>query len=167
MAQAKAPCCTVLRQGDTLTTCLHRYIPEHDTASVWRMLTAPEALGQWLAPGNIALRVGGRICLDFGQSGNCIDSTIRELEPERLLSYSWDDGNGPERPLRWELADGAPGTQLCLSIQVPANEDMARAAAGWDAHLEMLLAALEGVAIRFPVDHFMATRAAYRACLAA
>jgi hypothetical protein len=54
------------------------------------------------------------------------------------------------------------GTQLILTIRLPAGEDAAKACAGFDAHLEMLAAALEGVPIRFPVDHFLKARRAYQ-----
>jgi len=54
------------------------------------------------------------------------------------------------------------GTQLRLTLRLPEDEDGPKSAAGWDAHLEMLLAALEGVPIRFPVDHFLAMREWFR-----
>jgi hypothetical protein len=54
------------------------------------------------------------------------------------------------------------GTQLILTVRLPAGEDIAKACAGFDAHLEMLAAALEGVPIRFPVDHFLKTRRSYQ-----
>src|SRR5690606_12739632 len=41
--------------------------------------------------------------------------------------------------------------------------DIANACAGFDAHLEMLAAALEGVPIHFPVDHYLEARRAYQA----
>jgi hypothetical protein len=49
---------------------------------------------------------------------------------------------------------------------MPADEDAGRAAAGWEAHLEMLAAALEEVPIKFPFETFKAARDAYRQELA-
>jgi hypothetical protein len=49
---------------------------------------------------------------------------------------------------------------------VPENEDIARACAGWEAHLMMLLAAIEGVPMKFPFERFKSTREAYKAQLA-
>lgn len=54
------------------------------------------------------------------------------------------------------------GTRLVLTLWVPAEEDVVKACASFDAHLEMLAAALEGVPIRFPVDHFNEARHVYR-----
>ena len=140
---------------------------QHAPAVVWRMLTQPAALPQWLAPGTVEARVGGRATLDFGESGATIDSTVRACEPERLLVYSWSSGDGPERALSWSLTPIAEGTLLRLTLRLPEGEDGPKSAAGWDAHLEMLLSALEGVPVRFPVDHFLAMRDWFRGRLGA
>ena len=69
--------------------------------------------------------------------------------------------------MRWELTPEGDETRLDLTLSVPAGEDPGRACAGWEAHLEMLLAALEGVPIKFPFESFKAAREAYRAKVAA
>ena len=50
-----------------------------------------------------------------------------------------------------------------LLVRVPAGEDLAKACAGFDAHLDMLAAALEGVSIKFPFDVFVQARKVYAA----
>lgn len=150
----------VLDLGDRLEARLERII-DHDRRSVWRMLTDPDAIVNWLAPAEIDARKGGRIHIDFPESGAIIDSVITEFDPPGLLSYSWSSGNEPARPLRWQLESLGTETRLSLTVRLPPDEDIARAAAGWDAHLEMLLAALEGVPIRFPADHFVEARHHY------
>ncbi|TAM87178.1 MAG: polyketide cyclase, partial [Candidimonas sp.] len=57
----------------------------HDQDAVWRMLTEPQSLAQWLAGGTIELRIGGAVRIDFEDSGRKIDSTVLALEPRRLL----------------------------------------------------------------------------------
>ena len=131
------------------------------------MLTDPAELPKWLAPGEIELRQGGRAKLDFTDSGTVIDSTVSALEPERLLAYSWSSPGEPERPVRWELEPDGDGTRLVLTLRVPDSEDVARACAGWEAHLQMLLAALEGVPIKFPFERFKSTREAYKGLIPA
>lgn len=135
---------------------------EHDRNAVWRMLTEPQALAQWLAPGTIELRPGGAVHIDFADSGTTIDSIVLALDPPRLLEYSWSSGNEPQRPMRWELHPAGNATRLILTLRLPAGEDAAKACAGFEAHLEMLLAALEGIPIRFPFDHFLKARQAYQ-----
>lgn len=58
------------------------------------------------------------------------------------------------------------GTTLTLILSLPAAEDAARSCAGWEAHLEMLEAALEGVPIKFPFERFKASRETYNQILA-
>lgn len=135
---------------------------DHPPRSLWIMLTDPERLPQWLAPGTIELKPGGAVRLDFVDSGTVIDSKVTAIEPMRLLEYSWSGPGEPLRPVRWELAADGDGTQLKLALGVPEGEDAGRACAGWEAHLEMLAAALEGVPIKFPFETFKTWREIYR-----
>jgi uncharacterized protein YndB with AHSA1/START domain len=134
---------------------------------VWSALTDAAQLPKWLAPGAIELREGGAARLDFVDSGGVIDSKVTAIEPLRLLEYSWSSPGEPIRPIHWELEPIGAATLLTLRLTVPANEDAARAAAGWAAHLEMLQAALIGVPSKFPFELFKAAREAYREQVAA
>ena len=136
---------------------------EHDQQAVWSMLTAPERLVEWLAPGTIELRLGGAAKLNFTDSGTVIDSTVTAIDAPRLIEYSWSSPGEPSRPVRWETHAVDGGTRLTLIVSVPQNEDIARACAGWEAHLMLLLAAIEGVPIKFPFERFKSTREAYKA----
>lgn len=142
------------------------YRIDRDPAALWAMLTEPDRLAEWLAPGRVDPWPGGRARIDFQESGIPIDSVVCAAEPPYLLKYSWSAGDGAERPLRWEITPVGHGARLTLTVRLPDGEDAAKACAGWDAHLQMLLAALEGVPIRFPVDHFLATRQRCQAALA-
>ena len=64
------------RVGATLEGRLERRI-EHDQQTVWTLLTAPERLAEWLAPGTIELRLGGAAKLNFTGSGTVIGSYAR------------------------------------------------------------------------------------------
>lgn len=154
------------RRGGYLEARFHRRF-DHPAGEVWRFLTEPGPLARWLTPGEIELRVDGRVKLDFIASGIPIDSRVKALEPLRLLEYSWSGLGEPERPVQWRLAPVGDGVALTLTLRIPVGEDAARACAGWDAHLEMLAAALEGVPINFPLEHFKARRSHYGALLEA
>ena len=151
---------------------LERFL-EHDQQAVWTMLTDPQKLAEWLAPGTIELRAGGAAKLNFTDSGTVIDSSVSAIDAPRLLEYSWSSPGQPQRPVRWESRAGRPGraenggTRLTLTVGVPEGEDIARACAGWEAHLMMLLAAIEGVPIKFPFERFKTTREAYKEKVAA
>ncbi len=133
---------------------------------VWQALTESERLVEWLAPGSIGAHIGGRARLDFVDSGIVIDSPVTDYQSLKVLEYSWSGPGEPQRLVRWEITPEVEETTLTLILRIPAGEDVARSCAGWEAHLEMLAAALEGVPIKFPFERFKATREAYKARLA-
>ncbi len=162
MDGSNVPAGSIRCLGSSFEALLERVFG-HDRNVVWRMLTEPQALAQWLAPGSIEPRIGGTVHIDFADSGRTIESTVLQFDSPRLLEYSWSNGDEPERPLHWELNAVEAGTQLRLTLRLPATEDVAKACAGFDAHLEMLAAALEGVPIRFPVNYYLGRRRIYDA----
>lgn len=166
MTDANEDIGTLSRAGGNLQGQLTRHF-DQTPQQVWEMLTMPEKFQLWLAPGTIELKQGGAVKINFTDSGTVIDSKVSAYEPQKLLEYSWGGPNDPARPVRWLLASAGGGTQLTLTVSVPQNEDIARACAGWEAHLMMMMAALEGVPMKFPFDRFKSTREAYKARLAA
>lgn len=138
----------------------------HPVETVWAHITDSEKLAQWLAPGSIQLHAGGAAKLNFVNSGVIVDSPVTLAEPPRRLCYSWSAENEPVRPLDWSLEELEGDTLLTLEVSLPEDEDAGRACAGWESHLEMLAAALEGVTTRFPTELFLSRRDAYRAQLA-
>jgi uncharacterized protein YndB with AHSA1/START domain len=155
---------TINRGEGTFEAKLERFL-EHDENTVWAMLTDPDRMIDWLAPGEIELRKGGAAKLNFTDSGIVIDSTVSEFNPPHLLEYSWSGPGEPLRPIRWETESSGTGTKLSLTLTCPDSEDIARSCAGWEAHLMMLLAAIEGVPIKFPFERFQSTRESYNSLL--
>jgi uncharacterized protein YndB with AHSA1/START domain len=78
---------TIARVGNCFEAHIERVL-EHDQAAVWKMLTDPSMLPQWLAPGDIGLSKGCAAKLSFPESGTNIDSVVTEVGPPRLLEYS-------------------------------------------------------------------------------
>lgn len=152
---------TIRRVGNRFEARLERTL-EHDQQAVWKMLTDSSLLPQWLAPGTLSPSKGGVARLNFPESGTNVESVVTEVDPPRLIEYSWSSPGEPDRPLRWEAVATPEGTRLSLTLGIPDNEDIARTCAGWEAHLEMFAAAMEGVPIKFPFERFKATREAYR-----
>ncbi len=152
---------TITRTANCFEARIERMF-EHDQVLVWKMLTDPSLLPQWLAPGDLSLNKGGLAKLSFPESGTNVESVVTDVDPPRLIEYSWSSPGEPERPLRWEVDTVEGGAQLSLTLRIPNNEDIARACAGWESHLEMLAAALESVPIKFPFERFKTTREAYR-----
>ena len=71
---------TIKKANGRFEARLTRYI-EHDQGQVWAWLTEPQHLVEWLAPGEIELRAGGRARLNFTDSGTVIDSIVSAFEP--------------------------------------------------------------------------------------
>ena len=157
---------TLRRLAEGFEGRLEREFP-HPPEAVWKMLTDPAAMAQWLAPGQVEPRLGGAVRIDFADSGTVIDSQVLEFEPQRVLAYSWSHGDEPQRPLRFALSAVDGGTHLVLGVGIPAGEDAAKACAGFEGHLDMLAGALEGVPIKFPFQRFLDARAAYNQQLGA
>ncbi len=157
---------TLERAGDRWIARIERHI-DHPVDAVWSMLTTPSEFAKWLAPGSIELRKGGAARLDFEDSGIVIDSTVTAFEAGRLIEYGWNGRDEPERPLRFELTPDGTGTRLQLTLSIPADEDIAKSCAGFESHLLMLIAALEGVPIKFPFERYVAARKAYSELAAA
>ena len=152
---------TIQRAGNRFEARIERTL-EHDQEAVWRMLTDSSLLPQWLAPGELSLSKGGAAKLNFPESGTNVESVVTEVQPPRLIEYSWSSPGEPDRPLRWEAIATQDGTRLSLTLRIPDTEDIARTCAGWNAHLEMFAAAMEGVPIKFPFERFKTAREAYR-----
>jgi len=153
---------TIQHAGNRFEARIERTL-EHDQEAVWRMLTDSSLLPQWLAPGELSLSKGGAAKLNFPESGTNVESVVTEVQPPRLIEYSWSSPGEPDRPLRWEAIATQDGTRLSLTLRIPDTEDIARTCAGWNAHLEMFAAAMEGVPIKFPFERFKTAREAYRA----
>jgi uncharacterized protein YndB with AHSA1/START domain len=130
---------TIDVSGDRATVTFERIYP-HARHVVWRALTDPGHVSAWLDNATIDLRVGGRfdISFDDGEMHGVID----ELEPERVLAYSWHDGRDDVSHVRWELSDLDAGTRMTLVHRRLAREAAPGFAAGWHHHLERMAAVL-------------------------
>lgn len=135
---------------DNSTVCFERVLPGPITR-IWDYLTKSEFLGTWLASASGDWRKGGEITLSFTFSAHedCSDSictgVVQDYDPPRLLSYSWRevDDAGRERPaslVRFELSEQGANVRLVLTHRKLAPGEMAGFGAGWDSHLQYLVA---------------------------
>ena len=153
---------TVVCEDHAWRATLSRSLP-HDAALVWRTLTDPGRFPYWLAQGTIELRAGGEVRLEFAGSGTVINSSVTEYAEGRVLGFSWSSPAEPQRPVRLGLRQSGAHTELEVTLGLPAEEDITKHCAGWEAHLAMLAAAIDGAPIEFPFEIFMQAREAYSA----
>ncbi len=110
---------------------------------VWRALTQPHLIEEWLMPGGFAPVAGHRFQWHNRPRPDVhivIDSEVLAIEPHRTLAYRWD-ALGLESIVTWTLTETATGTRLRMEHSGfrPDQEQAFRGAtAGWHAFLPAL-----------------------------
>jgi uncharacterized protein YndB with AHSA1/START domain len=59
---------------------------------VWRALTQPELVAEWLGPNDIKPEVGKRFVLE-PRPDKAVECEVVEADPERRLSYRWREAD--------------------------------------------------------------------------
>jgi uncharacterized protein YndB with AHSA1/START domain len=126
---------------------------------VWSYLVESEKRGKWLAAGDMELRVGGRVELNFlhasltpaqeptperfkeMENGCGFTGEVTQCEPPRLLGYTW----GGESEVTFELTPRGEKVLLVITHRrLDTPSERADVAAGWHAHLGILEDNLNG-----------------------
>jgi uncharacterized protein YndB with AHSA1/START domain len=111
---------------------------KHPPEKVWKAVTEPHRLADWF-PGNVTLdlRAGGALTFDL--DGDREAGTITDLDPPRLIAYTWGTDH-----LRWELHPDGEGTRLLLEHTFDDRAGAASFGAGWHTCIVALDLALDG-----------------------
>ncbi|MFL5928114.1 MAG: SRPBCC domain-containing protein [Gaiellaceae bacterium] len=84
---------------------------------VWEALTEPARLEDWFANEvDLELRPGGGASFRWS-NGEERHATVTEVEPERRLSFEWEDEEGE---VEFTLDDDVDGTRLVVVESSPA-----------------------------------------------
>ncbi len=136
------------RSGKTETIVIERDMP-HPPEKVWRVLTQPHLIEEWMMANDFRPEVDHRFRLRF--DWGVVECRILAVEPHDTLSYTWDSGE-LESIITWTLTPTATGTQLRMEQTGfrPGEPGQARyfhgARAGWPrlfAGIETVLAKLD------------------------
>jgi len=73
---------------ETRSVVVEREIP-HPPEKVWRALTQPQLIEDWLMKNDFEPIVGHRFNLR-GDWGGVLDCEVLAVEPNEMLSYTWD-----------------------------------------------------------------------------
>jgi uncharacterized protein YndB with AHSA1/START domain len=113
----------------------------HSRDKVWRAITDPAQLTRWFpADLDYDLAPGAKIRFDFRDGeGPTLDGEVTELDPPRLLAYTWD-----RDLLRFELRPDGEGCLLVFTHAFDDRGEAAKVGAGWHAHFDLLQARLDG-----------------------
>jgi uncharacterized protein YndB with AHSA1/START domain len=74
--------------AETRSVVIERDFP-HPPEKLWRALTQPHLIEEWLMKNDFRLAVGHRFKLR-GDWGGVLDCEVLTVEPNRTLSYTWD-----------------------------------------------------------------------------
>ncbi|MGH6950779.1 MAG: SRPBCC family protein, partial [Vitreimonas sp.] len=73
---------------ETRTVVVEREFP-HPPEKLWRALTQPHLISEWLMQNDFAPNVGHCFHLR-GEWGGALDCEVLEVEPHETLSYTWN-----------------------------------------------------------------------------
>ena len=127
----------------TRTVTVEREIA-YPPAKIWRALTQPHLIEDWLMKNDFKLLVDHRFNLrgDWG----AVDCQVLEVEPERTLSYTWA-AMGLESVVTWTLTPTAKGTHLRME-QAGFRPDQEQAYQGAKYGWQQLFGKLEQLLAR-------------------
>jgi len=128
--------------AETLSVVVERDMP-HPPEKVWRALTQPHLIDEWLMKTDFKLAVGHHFTLraDWGT----VECQVTAIEPNKSLSYRWD-ALGIETVVTWTLTPTSSGTHLRMEqtgFRPDQQQAYQGAKFGWPkffANLEQVLA---------------------------
>jgi len=135
---------------ETRSVVVEREMP-HPPEKLWRALTQPHLIEEWLMKNNFEPVVGHRFNLR-GEWGGVVDCEILAVEPSKTLSYTWnfthDDAAFNLRSVvTFTLTQRARGTHLRME-QSGFRPDQKQAYGGANAGWRQFFANLEQVLAR-------------------
>jgi uncharacterized protein YndB with AHSA1/START domain len=119
----------------------------HPPEKIWRALTQPHLIAEWLMQNDFKPALGHRFNLRtqaYGDWNGIIDCEVLALEPNKTLSYTWNSGNGPLRVtsvVTWTLTPTQTGTHLRMEqsgFRSDQPQNYAGARYGWQNFLAKL-----------------------------
>jgi uncharacterized protein YndB with AHSA1/START domain len=134
---------TAPKQTDSLA---FEFDLKHSPQKVWRALTDPALLRDWLLPVvNGKLESGAAFTLQTqpypGWDGS-VNCRVLELEAQKKLSYTWVVGDMLDTVVTFELTPTATGTRLSLvhsGFKPEQKQNMGGARYGWTMMGERLI----------------------------
>ena len=136
---------TYERHGDHIDVRFERHYPR-PPEKVWRALTDPERLADWMGASYVEPHVGGRYetMLDGIKP---MRGKVLVWDPPTTLELHWSNGHAPDSTVRYELAAEADGTRVVFTHRHMPFATCALMLPGWHVFLGRLAQALEREAL--------------------
>ena len=130
---------------ETRSVVVEREFP-HPPEKLWRALTQPHLIEEWLMKNDFLPVVGHSFSLraDWG----AVDCVVQAVEPNRMLTYTWA-AYGLESVVTWTLTPTAAGTHLRMEqsgFRPAQKQAYGGAKHGWQqflANLDQVLAQID------------------------
>ncbi len=130
--------------SETRAAIVEREFP-HPPEKLWRALTQPHLIAEWLMKNDFKPAVGHRFSLT-GEWGGVLECEVLEVEPNRTLSYTWDFAHDdPAYALKsvvtFTLTPTGTGTHLRMEqagFRPDQKQAYGGAHAGWKQFFEKL-----------------------------
>jgi uncharacterized protein YndB with AHSA1/START domain len=131
------------KSPETLSVVVEREVP-HPLEKIWRALTQPPLIEEWLMKNDFKPVVNHRFNLraDWG----AVDCQVLAVEPNKTLSYTWA-AYGLESVVTWTLTPTSTGTNVRME-QSGFRPDQQQAYQGAKGGWQQFFAALEQVLAR-------------------
>ncbi len=135
---------------ETRSVVVEREMP-HAPEKLWRALTQPHLIAEWLMRNDFVPAVGHRFKLS-GDWGGVLDCEVLAVEPNRSLSYTWnfahdDAAYALQSVVTFTLTPSPKGTHLRME-QVGFRPEQKQAFGGAKAGWQQFFAKLEEVMAR-------------------
>lgn len=145
--------------------------------TVWQYLTDPALRQKWFCAGTTDAHEGGKIVLAFdhrriskqpppdryaGTDTATFEGTVTTYDPPHVLAFEWPEENGKNTHVTITLTARGETTHLHLVHKRLHGADFkSGVAAGWHAHLDLLVDIVSGRGARDFWAHFNVLEAVY------
>ncbi len=132
---------------ETRSVVVEREMP-HPPEKLWRALTQPHLIAEWLMKNDFAPVVGHRFNLR-GEWGGVLDCVVLVVEPNKELAYTWNHAHDDpafslQSVVTFTLTPTAAGTRLRME-QAGFRPDQRQAFGGANAGWQQMFVKLEQV----------------------
>lgn len=144
---------TIERRGNTIDVRFEQFYGR-PLESVWKALTEPDRMADWMGRSFVEPFVGGRYETMLDGLKPML-GIVRIWEPLAVLEYDWRSDHAPHSIARWEMRAANGGTHLILAHSGMPYANANLMMPGWHVYLEHLGTALSGGT---PIDFNVAWR---------
>src|ERR1043165_5222299 len=137
-----------MNNAETRSVVVEREMP-HPPEKLWRALTQPHLIQEWLMKNDFKPHVGHRFNLR-GEWGGVLDCEVLVVEPHKELAYTWNHAHDDpafslQSVVTFTLTPTPKGTRLRME-QTGFRQDQRQAFGGARSGWEQMFAKLEQVA---------------------